>query len=281
MEKIKLPNIRKLFLPDLGKVIVDCDLAGADAQVVAWEANDRELKDAFRNGLNVHNMNGKAVWGEAYDPNKMVTKVMSMRDQMKRATHGTNYGASARTLAITLGWKIVTAEQFQATWFRLHPGILEWHKKVHYDLQTTRTVHNKFGYRIVYFDRPDGLLPEALAWIPQSTIGINCARGAVQLARIPWVDVLLQVHDSVVFQIPFHKLDRRGLEEIRKALTIVTPYDDPLIVPWEVKVSERSWGDVAKIKWEQYNEADIPCQSIQSTAEREGFRQIHPLPTGS
>ena len=40
MEKIKLPNVRKMFVPDLGYVVFDCDLAGADAQVVAWEAGD-------------------------------------------------------------------------------------------------------------------------------------------------------------------------------------------------------------------------------------------------
>lgn len=250
LKDIKLPNVRKLFVPDTGKILVDCDLSGADAQVVAWEAEDEDLKTAFRAGLNVHNHNGTAMWGDAYAPNKKL-RHHTMRDELKRAVHGTNYGASARTLAITLGWSIAQATEFQRRWLKeLHPGIGEWHDRTYYMLQTTRTVTNRFGYRIVYFDRPDSLLPEALAWTPQSTVAICCSRGAVRLSRISWVDVLLQVHDSVVFQIPFHRLDSCGLVTIRDALTVQVPYSDPLTIPWDIAVSEKSWGDVAKIKWE-------------------------------
>lgn len=246
---IKLPNIRRLFVPDPGKLICDCDLSGADAQVVAWETNDEKLKYAFRNGLNVHNENGKDMWGESYDPKKMTRGTMTMRDQIKRATHGTNYGATPRTLAITLGWKINEAERFQKQWFELHPNIQSWHGEVQYSLQTKRSVSNKFGYRIIYFDRIAALLPTALAWIPQSTIAINCSLGAINLSKIPGIELLLQVHDSVVFQLPFNQLNSAKLKEIKSALSVTIPYSDPLVVPWEIAVSEKNWGDVTKIKW--------------------------------
>ena len=53
-QTISLPNIRKFFIPDPGMIIAECDLSGADAQVVAWEAGDEELKTAFRQGLKIH-----------------------------------------------------------------------------------------------------------------------------------------------------------------------------------------------------------------------------------
>lgn len=251
--EVEFPNVRKLFLPDRGKTIIDCDLSGADAQVVAWEANDTELKNAFKAGLNIHNHNGEAMWGAAYVPDKIIRPPnVTMRDDVKRGVHAVNYGTSARTLAQNLQWSIRDAEIFKSRWLNLHPQIKGWHDKVYYDLQTTRTIRNQFGYRIVYFDRPDGLLPEALAWGPQSTVGILASRGAVRLAKaFPWLEVLLQVHDSVVFQIPNHQFQTSTLMKIKETLHIPVPYpSDPLYIPWGMKASQRSWGHCIKHSWE-------------------------------
>lgn len=252
MLKVEFPNIRKLFKPDSGHTIIDCDLSGADAQVVAWEAEDEELKDAFRKGLNVHNSNGTAMWGAAYIPDKIVRPPnVTMRDDVKRGVHAVNYGTSARTLAQNLQWSIANAEAFKSRWLHLHPQISQWHDRVYYQLQTTRTITNRFGYRVVYFDRPDGLLPEALAWGPQSTVAILASRGAVRLSKaFPFLDILLQVHDSVVFQIPNHRFTPGTLSKVKEVLNIPIPYPDPLYIPWGMKASQRSWGHCIKHSWE-------------------------------
>lgn len=246
---VTLPNIRKLFIPDPGYVICDCDLSGADAQVVAWEADEKELKNAFRNGLDVHNFNGESVWGTSYQP-KATPRKHTMRDELKRAVHGSNYGVTPRSLAITLGWTIRLADEFQQKWFTVRPGIRNWQKRVNLDLMSKRTTSNRFGYRIVWMDRPENCYTKALAWGPQSTVGIVCAKGGVKLnAELPWVEILLQVHDSLVFQIPFHRMSPSGLDSIRRALRVEVPYPDPLVIPWGLAVSEKSWGDVAKVEW--------------------------------
>ena len=249
---IKLPNVRKLFKPDPGYIICDCDLSGADAQVVAWEANDADLKTAFRNGLNVHNLNGKMMWGDKYEPNSYRAGAqVTMRDETKRAVHATNYGVSPRTLAITLQWTVANAEAFVRKWLALHPGIHEWHRRVNFNLQSKRTITNIFGYRIVYFDRVDALLPTALAWGPQSTVGIACSRGAVNVVKnLPWVQPLLQVHDSFVFQIPISKFNTNYLNQIKNHLYIQCPYPDPLTIPWELAASDKNWGECSKFTWE-------------------------------
>lgn len=248
---VTFPNVRKLFLPDPGYIICDADLSGADAQVVAWEANDKDLKDAFKLGLDIHDHNGKAIWGEEYLPKAKPRGLLTMRNECKRAVHGTNYGASARTLAASLQWSQAFASAFQARWFALHPPLREWHERVFFELQTTRTARNAFGYRIVFFDRPDGLLPEALAWTPQSTVGEIASRGAVAVSRdLPFVDVLLQVHDSIVFQLPTAQFKTSTLARIKELLTIPVPYpNDPLFIPWGLKASTRSWGDCEKHSW--------------------------------
>lgn len=244
---VVLPNVRKLFLPDPDYFIFDADLSGADAQVVAWEADDTDLKAAFRAGLDVHAKNAEDMLGEVFTrlPGKGVkgSPYDRKRQQNKVAVHLTNYGGSARTLAITQGWLVIEAERFQSRWFSLHPGIEKtFHGGVRAALASSRTVYNRFGFPRPYFDRIDSCFGEALAWIPQSTVAINTYLGAFALeAAFPAVEFLLQVHDSLTFQFPKAKAPSEA--EIAAALTVVTPYEDPLRIPWKITKSDKSWGD--------------------------------------
>ena len=255
MTRVALPSVRQMFVPDRGHILFDVDLSGADAQVVAWEADDPDLKSAFRSGVKIHEKNAIDIYGDTYCNAEGDRKVIStprgrMYDACKRRVHATNYGASARTLALNpdIGGSIRENERFQYTWFRLHPGIVAWHKRIHTQLLQNRTIHNRFGYRIIYFDRPDGLLPQALAWIPQSTVAEVCFRGALQLeAAFPFVQLLLQVHDSLVFQIPKDQNGPATISRMKTALEVIVPYDDPLIIPWSFASSEKSWGECKEL----------------------------------
>lgn len=245
-----LPNVRKLFIPDPGYTIFDCDLAGADAQVVAWEAEDDDLKAAFRAGVDVHAKNATDMWGNKFtrfaidDP-----KRSKLRKQVKQGVHATNYGVSARTLAMILGWTVKETEDFMARWFSLHPGVLKWHKRTQADLDRNKTVTNAFGFRRIYTDRADLLLPQALAWKPQSTVAIVCAKAMNALDLLTWVQMLIQVHDSNVFQIPTEYVNPHRLRTIKKAMTIPIPYEDPLTIPFSLSYSTKSWGDCQKQEW--------------------------------
>jgi DNA polymerase I len=245
-----LPNIRRAFVPAPGHLIIDVDLSGADAQVVAWESGQPELKQAFIEGKDIHDFNGQRIWGAAYNP-KLIRRKLSWRDECKRGVHGTNYVAGVRALQAALGWKMAEVEAFKSTWLRLNPKIRDWHGRIDQQVRTTKMVRNAFGYRIVYFDRTDGLLPEALAWIPQSTIACVTARAALRLAsHCSWAPLLLQVHDSLVFQLPFRFDKPEFWRQIKEAIEVPIPYpEDPRIIPWGVKTSEKSWGDLKKAKW--------------------------------
>lgn len=237
-----LPNIRKLFVPDYGYIIADCDLAQADAQVVAWEADDEELKAIFRDPTaDLHDENAKTIFRTLTEANRQLAKA---------GVHLTNYGGKAPTCASALGITIKQAEDFQRRWFQAHPGILEWHRRVETQLQTERRVRNQFGNQRIYFDRIQSLLPEALAWIPQSTVALVINRGLVNLDNnLHSVFPLMQVHDSLVMEFP-KNLYPGILPSIKKEMEIVVPYEDPLIIPVGISVSEISWGDVKDINWD-------------------------------
>jgi DNA polymerase I-like protein with 3'-5' exonuclease and polymerase domains len=280
LKQIALPNIRKLFKPDPGYTIGEADLAGADAQVVAWEANAPKLKQIFREGKKVHVENGRMMYGEAFmGPSG---KREPYYTRVKVGGHATNYGALARTVAGALSISVHEADRFQKRWFEIHPEILEWHKRINSQISTTRMVSNKFGYRRFYWDRISELLPEALAWVPQSTVALVANQGLVNTHRHytyqdplqAWVaentryktiydpeylllrerlealgfQMLLQVHDSIVFQYPT-RAEAEVLSALRRALTVTIPYDDPLIIPWGLKTSTINWGVAEERKW--------------------------------
>lgn len=241
LEKGKLPNLRNLIIPDTTNVIIDLDLARADIQVVACEANALRLKALLleeRKDLtkDLHTTNAIELFG----PNKRDKK---HRDLGKKIAHAANYLVTPRTCAAQTGILVVEAERFIKRWFYLNPEIPEWHKRVRGELYSTRTVKNAFGYRRFFFGRVEELLPEAVAWVPQSTVGlvINYALCNID-EQIPEVQILLQVHDSLTMQCPSLIL-HETIPRIRKAAEIPIPYPEPWTIPVGFKVSSVAWGE--------------------------------------
>lgn len=252
---LELPNIRKIFIPDSGYTFFDGDLDRADLQVVVREADDKDLKKALSLGLDMHCMNACDIFeikGIPYDelveshPNYKEHRgriTEPKRQAAKEGVHATNYGVQARTFAIQFGVTVREGERFIKKWLAAHPGVEKWHTRTESQLRSRRYVENKYGYRRFYFDRVDNLLPEALAWIPQSTVAITINRIWLALYRnCPDVEILLQVHDSIAGQFPSREKDRI-LPIIHDNARIEIPYEDPLIIPFGLKTSEKSWGE--------------------------------------
>lgn len=253
-ELLQLPNIRSIFIPDPGMTMFDMDLDRADLQVVCWEANDELLKAALRMGVDIHLMNVFTLDGKDPPPLEELVETHPKyldhrgprklkREFSKVFCHATNYVGGARTVAIHTGRTIAEIDRSQKIWFGAHPGIERWHKRIESQVQRFRFVENSFGYRWYIFDRIDGILPEAVAWIPQSTVSnvINKAWKKLYQEE-PRAEVLMQVHDSLVGQFPT-RLKTELLPKIKAISSITIPYEDLLIIPVGIKTSEVSWGD--------------------------------------
>jgi len=249
----KLPNIRKLFVPDPGYLWFDLDLNRADLQVVVWEANDESLKKALAAGLDTHLHAARDIFGFNYTDDEITEgspqhaelkdKYYAKRHACKEGVHATNYMASPRVVAVLLGSTVREAERFQKAWFGAHPGIAEWHKRVISQLARTHQVTNKFGYRRYFFDRIDSIVTDALGWIPQSTVANVIDSVWENIDReLPEVEVLMQVHDSLGGQIPLAAATR-AIARMKELSLITVPYDPPLVIPTTITTSQISWGD--------------------------------------
>jgi len=237
----KLPNLRSTIVPDPGYTLFNCDLERADLQVVVWEADDVDMKQKLREHVDVHTENAKDVFN-------ITTPTEQQRHFGKTFVHLTNYGGSARTCAIKVGCTVHQADLMQRRWFEVHPGILDWHRRTLAYLNGTRTIKNRFGYRRIYFDRVDGLLPEALAWLPQSTVSLLISLQQMAIEADPRIQMLMQGHDSIVGQYRT-ELEEDVLKTMKAASMIAIPYDDPLFIPLELATSTDSWGMVEKRAW--------------------------------
>lgn len=246
-----LPNVREMFVPDPDHIMFECDLKGADAQVVAWEADDEQLKRAFREGLDVHSQNAKDLFDDrelllsTSAQIKASIRLNRFRQYAKVGVHATNYGCKEVTLAEHLRISVSQAIAFQNRWFDKHPEVYNWHQRTQSTLERTRTVTNKFGYRRQYFDRISEVLPEALAWVPQSTVAICINKGWVNLKKsgLP-VEILLQVHDSIVGQFHVKHMEADPLlpKKIKEVMQVTIPYEDPLQIGLSIKISNDNWG---------------------------------------
>ena len=251
-----LPNIRSMYGPDPGFTFFDMDLDRADLQVVVRESGEPAWISAMDAGVDMHLLNVFTLDGKEPPPYEELVEThprypdhrgprKHKREFAKVFCHATNYVGGAKTVAAHTGRSVHEIDRAQKAWFEAHPGIKKWHERVSEQIERRRFVENRFGYRWYIFDRIDGLLPEAVAWIPQSTVGIVINKiWRAFYEQLPEVQVLLQVHDSLAGQFPTHR-SAVVLPKMQAASRIVIPYEHPLIIPTGIKTSTASWGDCA------------------------------------
>jgi len=239
---LELPNIRNIFIPDEGHTFFDIDLDSADLRIVTWESGCEWMKENFKAGRKPY----VEVMKEYYHDQSM-SKNSHPREyaMFKSLCHGTNYLGTAEGIAPRIGLNVHETERIQKWYFGLCPEIAKWQSDIKKQVSSRRYVENAFGYRNYFFDKIEGtIFNQAIAWIPQSSVAclINRAYVAIDDAYGDWIQILLQVHDSLAGQFPTSRKDE-ALELIRNAASIAIPYEDPLYIPVGVVSSEKSWGE--------------------------------------
>jgi DNA polymerase I-like protein with 3'-5' exonuclease and polymerase domains len=259
-----LPNIKQIFLPDEGKEIADVDLSGADIMVVAADSYCKWLLDFFSKP----------------QPKKVYAQIASEYFQRdisdksdeyklyKAVFHGTNYKLGIKKLAGMAGLSLLQAQGLQDFYFHLNPEVKQWHLRLESNVKKYGYVTNIFGRRMEFLNlRNPNLMNEVCASIPQSTIGDVINQAWIQIdENIPEVEVLMQVHDSLVLQYdiikpiePYYELDKYGnlfyfdqtesiRERILESMVVDIPYNPILHIESDIKVSRSSYGETKKVK---------------------------------
>ncbi|MCF6216128.1 MAG: DNA polymerase I [Emcibacter sp.] len=208
-------KIRRAFIPKAGHKFLAADYSQIELRLLAHIADLDSLKQAFRDGIDIHAMTASEVFGvpiEGMDP--------AVRRQAKAINFGIIYGISAFGLARQLGIGNSEAKQFIETYFERFPGIR------HY-MEETKDFCRKHGYVETIFGRRCHIASINDKNGMQRAFGERAAINApiqgaaadvIKRAMIhmgPALDqarldakMLLQVHDELVFEVPEDQMDQ-------------------------------------------------------------------------
>jgi len=246
-------TLRKMFIADPGRKMVNTDQQQAESRVVALISGDAAYMEACNSG-DLHTTCCRMFWPELpWNGDLKKDKVIaerpfyrhfSYRDMSKRGGHASNYYAIPWTISRNLKIPMKTAEDFQARYFNAFPGIRAYHRWVSAQLMTKPLLSTPLGEERWFFGRPDddATLREAIAYVPQSTVGHLTNIVIARLYRAG-VEVLENGHDAVLFQIP-DKSEDLILPQLQPFFHHELTYKDRTInIPWEFKVGY-NWGDL-------------------------------------
>ena len=111
-------EIRKMFIPGEGCVLVDADYSQIELRLLAHIADDKAMQEAFRTGVDIHTVTASQAFGV---PIEQVTH--QMRSSAKAVNFGIVYGISPFSLAQDIGVAQWEAKEYIESYFKTYPGV--------------------------------------------------------------------------------------------------------------------------------------------------------------
>ena len=202
-------KIRSAFVAEPGCKLVSIDYSQIELRLTAHMADEETLRQAFRDGLDIHAMTASQVFGvpiEGMDP--------MVRRNAKAINFGIIYGISAFGLANNLGISNGEAKDFIDQYFQRFPGIREYMERAKLFGRDNGFVETLFGRKIHLSGIDDknfakrGFAERQAINAPIQGTAADIIKRA--MLRMPQAlsaaglrgKMLLQVHDELIFEAP-------------------------------------------------------------------------------
>ncbi len=111
-------EIRKMFIPAEGCVLVDADYSQIELRLLAHISGDAAMQAAFTSGADIHTATASQVF---HVPSADVTH--EMRRRAKAVNFGIVYGISAFSLSQDIGVTVAEAKAYMEAYFATFPGV--------------------------------------------------------------------------------------------------------------------------------------------------------------
>ena len=208
-------KIRRAFIAGRGDKLVSADYSQIELRLLAEIAGIEQLRRAFRDGLDIHAMTASEMFG-------VPVKDMpgDVRRRAKAINFGIIYGISAFGLANQLGIGREEAGAYIRKYFERFPGIRDY-------MEETKAFAKKHGYVLTLFGRkchyPDigASNPSIRAFNERAAVNATLQGSAADIIRRAMIrmdgalaakklsaQMLLQVHDELVFEVPDAEVDK-------------------------------------------------------------------------
>ena len=184
--------------------------------------------DAFEKGIDLHRLTAALIFGKALEDisdeegsSDLGDGTHSERDFGKKGNHSLNYDLGYKSFALKFELPESEAKWLVEQYHRAYPGVRQnYHAMIINQLRTTRTLENCYGRKRLFMGpvipNPPSVpsaachqtYKEAYAQIPQSTVADKINEDGIEYIYYNQdplfhpVEMLTQIHDSIVFQIP-------------------------------------------------------------------------------
>ena len=202
-------EIRKMFVPQAGHVLVDADYSQIELRVLAHIAGDTVMQEAFKSGLDVHTVTASQVF---HVPFEEVTPLQ--RRNAKAVNFGIVYGISEFSLAEDLGVGRYEAKDYIESYLDHYRGVRRYMKQVVVDARDCGYTTTIYGRRrsIPELKSSNFNVRSGAERIALNTPIQGTAADLIKLAMIrvdaalrdafPEAKLILQVHDELIVECP-------------------------------------------------------------------------------
>ena len=202
-------EIRKMFVPKPGCVLVDADYSQIELRVLAHIADDKVMQEAFVSGQDVHTVTAAQVFGVKAEE---VTSLQ--RRHAKAVNFGIVYGISEFSLAEDIGVSRWEAKDYIDSYLAHYAGIRSYMKQVVEEARErgyTQTLYGRRRYilelKASNFNIRSGAERMTLNTPIQGTAADLIKLAMIRVenalnAHFPEARLLLQVHDELIVECP-------------------------------------------------------------------------------
>ena len=258
-------KLRSMIAAPKGKRLIACDLSQAETWVVAWLAEEVNMKH-FLLTSDIHTETACALFAK---PKEDI--IIEERYIGKQNNHANSYGMGPERQAQIINKRsdqppyvtvaVSQCKRYSAEWHGLYTGIRVWHGTIKQQLSKNMTLTTPYGRRRVFFERwGEPLWKSAYAHIPQSTVSdhfhgcvqpeLGIRGGLLEVYKTictPEIRLVNDAHDSCMLEVPSECAIEIG-ERVRSTLCRpVVINGEEVTIPVDLEIGER-WGELEKVK---------------------------------
>jgi DNA polymerase I len=250
-------RLRAIFIADPGYKFGNIDLEQSDARAVGaihWNLfRDARYLDLCESG-DLHTGVSRVAfpqleWCGDQNRDRLVAdgrfyREFSYRDASKRLGHGTSYQGEPKTMSRETHIPIGDIERFQR-YFIPSFAFVPWWEWVEQQIKSSGIITSFTGRRRKFYGHPKDpeTLRAAIAYEPQNVTADTIDEGLLDVWRGNLVQLLLQVHDSILFQYKEEEEDEIipwALEQCKRRRVLKGGRE--FVIPAEAKVGW-NWSD--------------------------------------
>lgn len=226
-------ELRRMFVAEQGRVLVDADYSQIELRVLAHVADDDAMIEAFRGGQDIHATTASKVYGV---PVEEVTP--QMRSSCKAVNFGIVYGISDFSLAQDIGVTRKEAAAFIQSYLDTYPGVHHYMESIKQSARENGYVETLFGRRraLPELNSKNFNLRSFGERAAMNTPIQGTAADIIKIAMLRVRDrlkaegfearLILQVHDELILEAPEHEAERAAAllrEEMEHAAELRVP----------------------------------------------------------